>query len=94
MEDSAPYVPGSPTSAAAAQAIRPSAATLRQQVFDFIMGRGIDGATDEEIQIALGMGGSTERPRRRELQLAGLIVESGEIRPTATGRAATVWVVR
>lgn len=82
-----------PTTRAAAQtAIKPDAARLRGQVLAYIRSRGASGATDQEIQDALGMSGDTERPRRRELQTAGLIVDSGKTRSTPSGRAAVVWV--
>ncbi len=80
------------TSSAANVAIKPLAAGLRKKVLDFIASRGELGATDGEIQTALGMRGSTQRPRRKELQNAGLIQDSGTIRPSASGRAAVVWV--
>lgn len=37
------------------------------------------------------MSGDTERPRRRELQAAGFIADSGRTRLTPAGRAAVVW---
>ena len=82
----------SPTSVAAAERAEPAAATQRRAVLDYLRGRGADGAIDEEIQVALGMVGNTERPRRRECEQAGLIVDSGRTRPTASGRQAVVWV--
>ena len=65
----------------------------RAKVYRYIKDRGVIGATDEEIQDGLGMDGNTERPRRRELQLAGLIEDSGSKMPTRKGRRAVVWVV-
>ena len=47
-------------------------------------------STDEQIQDALGMEGSTERPRRVELARAGLIKKVGTAR-TRKGRQAAVW---
>lgn len=82
----------SPTSQAAASEIRPLASALRRAVFEEIARRGVAGATDDEIQQALGMNPSTERPRRIELWRAGLVADSGQRRPTATGRLAVVWV--
>lgn len=79
-------------SAAAAAAIKPDTSRLRGEVLKFITAQGIAGATDEEIQLALGMSGNTERPRRRELEERGAIRESGAKRPTASGRKAAVWV--
>lgn len=83
----------SQTSVDAAESIRPNAETLRRKVLDFIVSQGVNGATDEEIQVALSMGGSTERPRRVELVAAGMVKDIGTMRQTSTGRKATVWVV-
>lgn len=76
----------------AAEAIRPSTNRLRQRVLEYIEACGPAGATDEECQEALGMNGSTQRPRRWELAKARLITQSGT-RRTKSGRAATVWVI-
>jgi predicted ArsR family transcriptional regulator len=55
--------------------------------------RGTPGLTDEEIQAALGLPGNTERPRRRELESAGLLRrERGGL--TASGRPAARWYLR
>jgi len=90
----APSVRGSETSEAAAREIEPDTGKLRGAVLGFLRGRGAAGATDEEVQAGLGMGGSTERPRRRELEKAGLVIASGAVRKTGSGRTATVWVAR
>lgn len=87
-----PFVAGSDTSAAAAEAIAPNAATLRAKVLRFIEGRGLDGATDDEVQASLEMSGNTERPRRRELEGQCLIGDSGKRRLTKSKRQAVVWV--
>lgn len=85
---------GSATSREAAEEIEPTAATLRAKVFDFIKKHGSNGATDQEIQIALQMQGNTQRPRRKELEEAGLITDSGETRKTTSGRSAIVWIAK
>jgi hypothetical protein len=81
------------TSLAAADAIRPCADVLRQKVLAYITEQGSHGATDEEVQDALGMGGNTQRPRRRELFQSGKIMLKPEMRPTRSGRQANVWVI-
>ena len=86
----APYA-AEGTSRQAAERIVGAAGTLRRQVYEFIRDRGEHGATDEEIATGLGMNPSTVRPRRGEAQEAGLIVDSGLTRKTASGRAAIVW---
>ena len=82
----------SATSRAAAEEIADRTATLRAKVLAHVRACGEAGATDEEMQAALPMPANTQRPRRRELQLAGLIKDSGRMRRTASGRRAVVWV--
>ena len=86
---SLPYQPGSVTSRAAAESMKEAAVTQRQRVLAYLQQHG--GHTDEEMQYALDMLGSTQRPRRLELQRAGLVVDSGAKRKTMSGRLATVW---
>ena len=81
------------TSRDAAAKIEPNAKTLRAAVLQFLRGTDSYGATDEEIQRALDMNPSTERPRRIELVDAGLVRDSGSTRSTCSGRRAVVWVV-
>jgi hypothetical protein len=69
---------------------------LKARVLDHIA-RCLDGATDDEIQIALGLSGDTERPRRWELLRTHRIRQShredGSVRRryTRAGRLAVVW---
>lgn len=81
----------SPTSVAAAEAILPVAAEQRQRVYNALCEAGPHGRTDAELQRLLGLPGSSERPRRIELVEMGLVFDSGETRPTESGRAACVW---
>lgn len=75
----------------AARHIEPKRHALRVAVYQaFLAAR--DGMTDEEMQDALGMEGSTERPRRVELVESGAVIDSGRTRSTKSGRQATVWV--
>jgi hypothetical protein len=84
---------GKPTSIAAAESVVNSASRQRAQVYAFIAGRK-DGATREEIEIALGLAGNAVRPRVWELLgnngHAARIRESGERRRTNSGRMAEV----
>lgn len=89
-----PFQRHSDTSREAADAMKYSAETLRETVFNYLNYRGAEGATDEEIQDDLDMAGNTERPRRRELQEAGKVRDSGMRRTTKTGRQAVVWTTR
>jgi len=86
-----PYVKHSETSKAAAKALV-NPGTKRAAVLHFLESRGRHGATDDEIQLGLGMPPSTERPRRIELFEARLIVKNGMQRGTRTGRWAEVYV--
>lgn len=88
-----PYQAHSPTSREAASSMLESLDACQRRVYQFIALRGRwRGATDEEIQVALEMNPSTERPRRIELCNKGLIENSGRTRKTRSGRKATVWV--
>jgi len=82
------------TSREAHRRIRPAAPSLRAQVRAFIRDRGDNGATDQEIQDALGMSPQTECPRRKELQQGEEIMDSGRKRKTRAGRSAIVWMIR
>lgn len=90
----APYQRHSDTSMGAAVSMTESRrATLRALVLRHLVAAGAAGAIDEEMQDALHMEGNTQRPRRRELEQAGLVIDSGRRRPTTKGKRATVWVV-
>lgn len=80
------------TSQQAAAQIEPSAGTLRAHVLAYVRTCGEIGATDEEMQIALEMNPSTQRPRRVELEKLNLIRRIAFTRPTKSGRSATIFV--
>lgn len=89
----APHVKGSKTSKAAAESFSEDALNVLQaKVLAFI--RTNKGATDEEVQRALGLNPSTQRPRRIELVTRGLVIDSGTKRDTTSGRAAVVWCAK
>lgn len=81
---------GPETSRAAAESIKPTAGTLRAMVLEYLQSQP-DGATDEQMQKALGMTGNTQRPRRQELEKMNLIRATDKTRPTSSGRQAIVW---
>ena len=87
-----PFQAHSDTSCEAAAQMKPTAANLRAAVLRELAMRGEQGATDEEVQLALSMPGNTQRPRRRELELSAQVVDSGRKRKTLSGRDAVVWV--
>ena len=88
------YVDGSDTSQAAAHSMRRVSGQQRAAVLAFLRGRGSHGATDDEVEAALRLASSSERPRRRELELETppLVVRTLERRKTRRGRTAAVYV--
>ncbi len=81
----------SETSKAAAKSQKPSHLHRNRLLVFNALKLWIGGLTDEEIQAATGLGGSTERPRRIELVKERLVVDSGRVRATKSGRNAVVW---
>ena len=63
-----------------------------ERLLRYLRGCRRRGATDQEMQQAVRMGGNTQRPRRRELEQRGLVKNSGKQRKTLAGVRATVWV--
>jgi hypothetical protein len=88
----APATNGTPTSSAAAERIAPTAGTLRAAVLDYVRNCKTHGATDEEMQVALQMNPSTQRPRRQELEKMGWVVRTERTRLTKSGRHAVIFV--
>lgn len=86
-----PYQYHSITSVDAAHTIKPTAANLRQMVYEYIVEHG--PVTDQRIQEDLDMDPSTQRPRRRELQQAGRVKVLDRLGVTESGRSAQRWVV-
>ena len=84
-----PYQGHSTTSERAAQEIAGTVDTLRRRVMLFIQLNG--PSSDDEIQQALSINPSTERPRRIELVKLGLVRDSGLQGKTRSGRACTLW---
>lgn len=84
-----PFQSHSETSKLAAEQIQESAYSLRMRVLRYIEKHPY--STDQEIQTGLKMAGSTERPRRIELENQGLIKKDG-VKPTRAGRLAYRWV--
>lgn len=88
----APPTNGTPTSNAAAERIEPTAGTLRAQLLEYVRRCKTHGATDEEMQIALTMNPSTQRPRRQELEKMGWVARTTHTRLTKSGRHAVIFV--
>ncbi len=90
--ESLPYVAGSATSKAAADAMANHVVKARLRILDAIKAAGIHGLTRQQITEQTNICGDSVRPRCVELIEAGLITPSDEIRRTVTGRAAEVLV--
>lgn len=90
----APYQRHSRTSRAAAESVEPKTGTKRAIALAFLRGRGMAGATDEEMQNHIPMNANTQRPRRVELVQARLAMDSGRTRMTAGGDEAVVWLAK
>ena len=90
----APYQPHSQTSREAAQKITLVAPTCSQRVLAYLKRCSGFGATDSQIQSALNMNPSTQRPRRIELVKKGLVKDSGRKRKTKRGWNAVVWIAK
>jgi hypothetical protein len=85
---------GTDTSIAAAQDIEPHLDRLCAVVYEAIKSRGMDGATREELESLTDLPGNTVRPRCKRLLFLGLVTPCphGQVRRTASGRAAEVLV--
>ena len=84
---------GTPTSRIASQQAKTFAASQQEQVFAFIEQAGEHGATDQEIETALGISGNSVRPRRRKLVELGRVKQSSNLRLTHSNSPAVVWIV-
>lgn len=82
------------TSRQAAESVLPHTGTARRRVFDALARFRDRGMTDEDLQRYLAMSPNSTRPRRIELVEQGLVIDSGERRPTDSGASAVVWKIR
>ena len=85
-----PFQTHSLTSYEAALALAGSSTSLKAKVMEWLIVNG--PVTDKQMQEGLNMEGSTQRPRRVELQKAGLVTEIDRVKQT-NGRNATRWGV-
>jgi hypothetical protein len=89
-----PHVAGSDTSLASAQALRPHLRNLNAKVYDAVALRGTEGATCDEVEVALDGRHQTISSRIRHLVQIGALVDSGRRRRTRSGRTARVYLTR
>lgn len=92
-----PFVSSSEPSREAADSVAEETPNLRAKVFNFVFSRGDDGATCDEVEIALGLRHQTASARCRELVLQGRLMKRLDMvtgkslrRPTRSGRKADV----
>lgn len=80
------------TSIAAAESIAGEKVNHKRRiVLDCITAKGSRGATLDEVSVSLDMLMQTASARVRELAQAGYIEDTGDRRPTRTGRNARVY---
>lgn len=95
--DTYPDAPGHrkvDTSIAAAISLAPNLGRLQQLALDAIREAGWLGHTADELAARLEMDRYSIQPRTSELRRKGLIRDSGQRRPNATGKQAIVWVAK
>lgn len=80
------------TSIAAIDSLEDEIPNIERQVFEYIKSRGRKGSTCDEAEIALNLRHQTSSARFTALSKRGEIVDSGERRPTRSGRRAIVWI--
>lgn len=66
---------------------------MRKTMFHLVQLRQRRGYTDDELQAAMGKAHQTVAACRNGLVADGLLVDSGERRPTRYGTDAIVWIV-
>lgn len=80
------------TSIAAANALAPKLGRLQRMSQSAIRDAAEQGLTADELAAQLDMDRWSIQPRTSELKRKGLIRDSGQRRPNATGKLAIVWV--
>ena len=81
----------SKTSVRAAIKAYPRSGTIRIKVYHFLIRRGLDGATDQEISITLQISENTVRPTRKTLEIDGFVRDSGLTRKNRKGNDCIIW---
>ena len=89
------FAPSVPVDTSEAAARKIPAATLREQVYKALRNLGSWGATEQEMETIMRLGGNTIRPRLWELEheKPPRIEKTTRTRPNASGRRARVYVV-
>lgn len=82
------------TSQAAAVSMRQPAQAIRAAVLAYIRGQGEQGATCDQVEVALDLRHQTCSPRILELSHDGDVIDTGRRRVTRSRRTAVVWIAR
>lgn len=93
FSEQAPYNRGSDTSRSAAESIQPQLNKMELAVYQHIAKQGRNGATCDEIEVALGFRHQTASARVNGLSKKARVRDSGARRKTRGGRSAAVWVL-
>ncbi len=80
------------TSLEALLAVEPHIGSINRAVYSFIESRGLEGATDQEVESVTRIDGNSVRPSRGSLVKQGLVFDSGRTRPNAKGNNCIVWI--
>ena len=80
------------TSLEALLAVEPHIGSINRAVYSYIESRGLDGATDQEIESVTRIDGNSVRPSRGSLVKMRLVIDSGRTRPNAKGNNCIVWL--
>ncbi|TIL42791.1 hypothetical protein [Mesorhizobium sp.] len=80
------------TSIAAAETLAPKLGRLQRMAQAAIRDVGTHGLTADELAARLKLDRWSIQPRTSELKRKGLILDSGQRRPNATGKLAIVWI--
>lgn len=84
------YHGGNPESEAANVIAHKSSAQIRSKILEYVRACGLDGATCDQIEIALELSHQTASARCADLKRLKMIVDSGGRRETRTGSKAAV----
>ena len=66
----------------------------RKDVYAFILSRGEEGATDDEVIQQLGIPHASMAGTRHDLEKLGAVLGTDRNRPTVSGNLAEVWVAK
>lgn len=71
--------------------VEPKVGTLKRKIYELLLAKGLDGATDQEIERYLHLDGNTVRPIRGALVESGIVTDSGITRLNDKGNRCIVW---